>query len=394
MFNFILNSNLLNIISRILTQTKKNIFYWSPNLVNIATNFAVINSIFSLTRYSKSYECYLLNFFGEFNRFHEELSQKKIKVINYFNNKLFNFLPKYGKISSRFSFIIIFIFSYFPLKNILNKKKPDYLIIHLITSLPLILLIFNNFKTNFILRISGYPKMNFLRKILWKIALKKIYMVTCPTLNTLNYIKSLNIVDSKKIKLLYDPIINVSEINRKKKGRINFKNFYLSVGRLTKQKNFLFLCRVFNEIVKKNRQVKLLIAGSGEEKHKIKKFIKENKLENNIILLGHVENIFPYFVKSNGFILTSLWEDPGFVLLEAAYCRAPVLSCDAWPGPVELIKDNFNGVIFENNNIISLLNKFHYLENFNKIQELKINNLKLCRKFTLFSHYKSISKLL
>ena len=33
------------------------------------------------------------------------------------------------------------------------------------------------------------PRMNILRKLLWKIALKKVYNVTCPTMNTLNYIK-------------------------------------------------------------------------------------------------------------------------------------------------------------------------------------------------------------
>ena len=54
-----------------------------------------------------------------------------------------------------------------------------------------------------------------------------------------------------------------------------------------------------------------------------------------------------YFKNSNGFILTSLWEDPGFVLIEATYCRTPILSSDAWPGPVELIKNNYNGVVFK-----------------------------------------------
>ena len=41
--------------------------------------------------------------------------------------------------------------------------------------------------------------MNFLRKILWKMTLKKIYLVTCPTKNTLEYIKSLNLTDSSKL---------------------------------------------------------------------------------------------------------------------------------------------------------------------------------------------------
>ena len=54
--------------------------------------------------------------------------------------------------------------------------------------------------------------MNF-RKLLWKSAFKKIYLITCPTNNTLNYIKQLNLVDSP---IKTDPIIEISKINKKK----------------------------------------------------------------------------------------------------------------------------------------------------------------------------------
>ena len=82
--------------------------------------------------------------------------------------------------------------------------------------------------------------MNFLRKFLWRRAFKKIYLITCPTNNTLNYIKSLNLVDDSKLKLLYDPVINIKEINKKKDEKINLKDYFLSIGRLTKQKILCF----------------------------------------------------------------------------------------------------------------------------------------------------------
>ena len=56
---------------------------------------------------------------------------------------------------------------------------------------------------------------NFVRKYIWKLALKKIHLVTCPTINTMNYIKSLNIVNPDKLKVLYDPILNIREISIK-----------------------------------------------------------------------------------------------------------------------------------------------------------------------------------
>ena len=292
------------------------------------------------------------------------------------------------------SFIILFIFGIFPLFKKLKNNKPEYLIIHLISSLPLILLIFFKFETKFILRISGFPKLTFFRKILWKKAFKKIHYVTCPTQNTLNYIRQSNLVDESKLRLLYDPVINIKEVTEKKKEEVNFENYYLSAGRLTKQKNFLFLCKAVKKIIKKDSNKKFLIAGNGEEKEKILKFIKNNKLENNIQLIGYVDNIFPYLKKAKGFILTSLWEDPGFVLIEAGICRTPILSSNAWPGPIEIIKNNYNGYIYKSNDIEDFLKNFNIFDNKNKKNQIIFNHLKTIKKFTLLNHYKNILKII
>ncbi len=374
---------------------KTKIYYWSPSLVSIATNSAVINSAYSLNRYNKNYDTYILNFFGEFERFKDKILKKNLKTINYFKKFIFNFLPKYGKFNSRFSFIIIFLMSFIPLKKILKREQPDYLVIHLITSLPLFLLLLFNFKTKFILRISGLPKMNFLRKLLWKLTFKKLYKVTCPTMSTYNFIKKMNIISYDKIHLLYDPIINVSEINKMKKERkIEYKDYFLSVGRLTKQKDFFFLCKAIKEKIKENENIKVLIAGEGEEKKILNRFIKKNYLEKNIIFLDHVDNIYPYFTHAKAFILTSLWEDPGFVLIEAAFCRTLVLTNDSEPGPKELIKDNFNGIVYKKKNINHFHEKLKLVSKSKNINYLKYNNLRNVRKFTIFQHFKNFDKML
>ena len=381
---------------------KTKIFYWSPFLVPIATPKAVVNSAKALQNYGKGYECSIINFFGEFNKFQEDLENKDIKLINFFNNKLINLLPKYGKLQSRLSFILIFAFSFFPLKKLISNQKPDFLIIHLITSLPLFLLIIFKFKTRFILRISGLPKLGILRKFLWKKALSKIYIVTCPTRSTAKYIESLGIVDKKKIKILFDPIIEINKICLQKKQRIDlpFKKteYFIAVGRLTRQKNFLMLCEAVKKIIINFPAFKLVIAGDGEDKNKILSYITKHNLENNIFLLGYVKNIFPYIKSSQGFILSSLWEDPGFVLIEAASCRVPVFSSNCPEGPKEIIKDNFNGLLFESNDINDFVKNF---DRFNKIinnnetkKKLILNNLILARQFSLFNHYLKLNKIL
>jgi len=381
---------------------KTKIFYWSPFLVPIATPKAVVNSAKALQNYGKGYECSIINFFGEFNKFQEDLENKDIKLINFFNNKLINFLPKYGKLQSRLSFILIFALSFFPLKKLISNQKPDFLIIHLITSLPLILLIFFKFKTKFILRISGLPKLGILRKFLWKKALSKIYIVTCPTQSTANYIESLGIVDKEKIKTLYDPIIEINKINVQKKQNINLpfkgENYFFTAGRLTKQKNFLFLCKAIKKIIIDVPDFKIIIAGDGEDKSKISSFIQKKNLQKNIFLIGHVDNIFPYISLSQGFILTSLWEDPGFVLIEAAACRSPVFSSDCHEGPKEIIKNNSNGLLFKSNDENDLVKNFIKFKDIisspQKKKKLILNNLILTRQFSFFNHYVKLNKIL
>jgi glycosyltransferase involved in cell wall biosynthesis len=379
----------------------KKIAYWSPSLVDIATNKAVMNSAYSLLKYNNKFEPFIMNFFGEFNRFESNIYEKKIKLINYYSKNFLTFLPKYGRVKSRISFILIFLFSFLPLKSFLKKNNPDFLIIHLITSLPLFLLILFDFKTKFILRISGMPKLGIFRKFLWKIALRKIYKVTCPTINTLNYIKSLNIVDSEKLILLYDPVLELKKIKKfnidsKELFKVPMFQYCLAAGRLTAQKNFLFLCESFSKIITKYPDFKLIIAGEGEDKNKILSLIKKKNLENNIILVGHVYNIYHYMRNAKFFILSSLWEDPGFVLLEAAISRTLVVSSDCDSGPKELIKDNLNGLIYSSNSSVSLVQKLEYailIKNEEK-RKMILNNLRQSKKFTLFYHYRELTKIL
>lgn len=219
----------------------KKIFYWSPYLSNVATIGNVFNSAYSLTKYDKkTFNVYILDVIGEWENKKKEIEENNLKHlrINKFNLKIK--LQTSGFLRSRIYSIMIFIFNIIPLFSLLKKERPDYLIIHLLTSIPLTLLLFFNFKTRFILRISGLPRLNIFRKILWKIISKKLFLVTCPSYETLEYLKKLKIFDNNKLVILYDPIINVSKIKKEIKKKLDLsnqkKNYFLSIGRLTKQK--------------------------------------------------------------------------------------------------------------------------------------------------------------
>lgn len=377
---------------------KTHIYYWSPFISNVATVNAVLGSIRSLKTYSdQKFEPHVINAAGEWNKYNKELNDNDINIIKLSNSKIIDNSNYTGFFKSRLIYLYLFFILFIPLLRLLRKSPPDYLVIHLITPLPLLLNYIFNIKTKIILRISGLPKLNFIRKFFWKKTLKKIYHITCPTKSTTSYMQELKIISSEKISTLYDPILSTKIINKIKSKRTGFEfnNFYLAIGRLTKQKNFKFLVEVFSEFLKTSDN-NLIIIGEGEQRDSLQKLIEKKKLKDKITLIGYKDNVFEYFEKSKCFILSSLWEDPGFVLVESAYMNTPIISSDCDNGPKEILGDGSNGILFKSNNKASLLDALHQFENMDR----NIINKKLldCKKgikvFTYFNHFKSLEKIL
>ena len=378
----------------------KNIYYWSPCLANVGTVKSTINSAIALSKYNnKNYKVFLINSCGEWDNYRNLCEENNITLVD-LKFKYFKYLPKNGFIQSRFSYVILFLLSYFPLLKMLKKVQPHFLILHLVTSLPLFLMMTNKFKTQFILRISGYPKLNFLRKFFWKICSDRLYCITSPTKDLIKQIKNSGIFNNDKIEYLPDAILNIKNINLEKKDHIKSeilsKNFFIAAGRLTKQKNFIYLINEFNEFLKVEKKYDLLIFGEGEEKQKLKKKIKQYNIEDKVFLMGHTKSLNFAMTKAKAFILSSLWEEPGFVLIEAASNNLFIISSDCKNGPREFLLDGKAGLLFKNNKSGELLIKLKEIIKLDQNQ--KKNKILVAKKniknYTIFGHYLKIKKIL
>ncbi len=372
----------------------KKIFYWAPFFSNIATIKAVLNSAISIKKFSKKdFVPTIINVFGEWDEFKEKINKHEIEIVELNLNKYFKKKKINGFINSRYYQIKIFILAFFPLLNLIKTKKPDVFILHLITSLPLFLNFIFNIDSKIILRISGLPKLNIIRKVFWYFVLNKVNMITTPTVATKDYLKK--IFKKSDIRLLRDPILNVEKIKLKKILKNRNEKKFLAIGRLTKQKNFIFLFESFKILIQQNPKIYLYILGDGEEYEKLNDFINKNNLQNNIFLEGYKSNVYEYLSNSDAFILSSLWEDPGFVLIEAAYANTTIISSNCFNGPSEILEGGKNGFLFKSNDKDDFLNVFSKFENSNSsiINQKKIDSKKMSRKYSLFSHFLELKKL-
>ena len=72
-------------------------------------------------------------------------------------------------------------------------------------------------------------------------------------------------------------------------------------------------------------------------------------MDNVVFLLGRVKNVFKYMKASDAFILSSLWEEMGFVIVESALANLFIISSNCPNGPSEFLNYGKNGILYINN---------------------------------------------
>lgn len=166
--------------------------------------------------------------------------------------------------------------------------------------------------------------------------------------------------------------INKIKINAKEKTDILFnKNDFnaISIGRLHYSKGYVRLIeaiRKLNEEKLLPKNFKLRIYGNGPEHNNLMSKIEKYKLGSLIFLMGQTTNPYKYLKNSDLFILSSVHESFGLVIVEAMTLRIPVLATEN-SATSTIIKHKFNGYITENSEE-GIYNGLKYL--FSNIKEL------------------------
>jgi glycosyltransferase involved in cell wall biosynthesis len=88
-----------------------------------------------------------------------------------------------------------------------------------------------------------------------------------------------------------------------------------------------------------------VLAGEGKEQRRLQELIAERALERNVRLHGFEKDPLSLIHAADLFVLPSVCEPLGLVILEAMAVGCPVVAANAG-GPAELIADNNNGRLF------------------------------------------------
>ena len=192
-----------------------------------------------------------------------------------------------------------------------------------------------------------------------------------------------------KAKVIYSGSIN--KIFPKKKFKV--KSFYklISVGRLTRQKNYKLLLDAIQLIKKKN--FKFFIYGDGYLKQELKEHITYLKLNKNIKIMSHERNKNKIFKNADLLIHAALFEGLPNCIVEAFNYSVPVIAYDGAGGISEILGKGKYGKLFKSNNTyIVSKNIENFLTN-PKVLQKKIQQSKLVlKKFRVHETTKSLEK--
>ena len=175
-----------------------------------------------------------------------------------------------------------------------------------------------------------------------------------------------------------------NSINFKKERQRYPKYLLLYVGRLTKGKGVIQILKVLNNLA--NSEVGFIIIGSGPEKKKLETCCTQNKIQNVVFEGFHQQDKLPmYYALADIFIFPSFYDIWGLVVNEALASGLYVLSSKYAGVSYDLIKDGWNGEIFNPysiNEIIELIKRTKENIKNIKMQREDISQ-NACREFSI-----------
>lgn len=149
--------------------------------------------------------------------------------------------------------------------------------------------------------------------------------------------------------MVFPNLIDQKGIREKAKSDGGFSDEYdgwrlLTVGRLTSQKAYEIAIDAMKLLKEKGVQARWYVLGEGELREVLLRQINRLELEKDFILLGAVENPYPYYAQCDLYVHATRFEGKSIAVQEAKILGCPILVSDC-NGNREQVKDGVDGSV-------------------------------------------------
>ena len=270
----------------------------------------------------------------------------------------------------------IMIKTFIILKKIIKKEKIDIIHSHhrMAAFYSRLLCLFNKK----IKRVYTAHNVFYNKKKLLNFSLKGSKIIAVGNGVKNNLINFYNI-DSNNIEVIYNSIEKPLNINDpqdeiiKNKGK---KKFIGTIGRLSDQKGIDVFLKAMSLIIQKDSETYGFIIGDGELRNELESLCNNLNIQNNIIFLGYRRDVLSLIKCMDFIVLASRWEGFPLTPIETFMVGKTIIVSNI-DGNNEIVIDNYNGLLFEKDNVKELANNMEILLNEkDKLKKLEKNAVK------------------
>lgn len=173
-------------------------------------------------------------------------------------------------------------------------------------------------------------------------------------------------------------VVNDREILKQAELNVISNEFdSIFLGRLNSIKDPLRAANILKLVIQKIPNYKAVYVGDGDLREELELFIKENELQNNISVIGFIDQPIDYLSKAKTLLMTSVYEGTPMAALEAMALSIPIVTTPT-DGMVQLVDQGVSGFKSDEDSILveSLINLHNDSKLYAKLKEGTINRFK------------------
>ncbi len=329
-----------------MASNKKRIAFFSPQLSNVGTGPAMLGIAEGMSKHD-----FAIDLVAAGTEWATVItSGSGLNVRRVFPHTVASRMPNKG-LAFRISILFVSVISLPFLVLYLLRSKPDYVIVGLLPWLGAFAMWLTRSRAALVISVQGLPRKARLRGAIWRRIAGAAEAWVIPASSIRSALEEM-VPTGSKIAVIPNPVLDMSKyegvlpVPAHPWFKEHRHKIVLGAGRLTAQKNFAHLLRSF-ALLRDKDNTRLVIIGEGEQRRQLEEMASQLGISDRVSMPGYVGNPEHYMAHAGVFVLSSRWEGPGHVLIEALATGVPCVTVDCPYGPSEILGDGEFGRVVD-----------------------------------------------